>query len=72
MASPTPDTNPHPPAGINSSPTFTNVPTAELAAIALAAPVAANADTTGATLAALETEVNQVKQALRDLGLMSP
>lgn len=32
---------------------------------------AANADTSGASLAALETEVNQVKQTLRDLGLMA-
>lgn len=32
---------------------------------------AANPDTSGATLAALETEVNQVKQTLRDLGLMA-
>jgi len=32
---------------------------------------AANADTSGATLAQLETEVNEVKQTLRDLGLMA-
>lgn len=31
----------------------------------------ANPDTSGATLAALETEVNQVKQALRDVGLLA-
>lgn len=35
------------------------------------APVAANADTAGATLAALETEVNELKAALRTLGLMT-
>lgn len=33
---------------------------------------AANANTSGATLAALETEVNEVKQLLRDVGLMAP
>lgn len=32
---------------------------------------AANADTSGAILSALETEVNQIKQLLRDLGLMA-
>lgn len=31
----------------------------------------ANADTAGATLAQLETEVNQLKQLLRDAGLMA-
>lgn len=31
----------------------------------------ANADTSGATLGALETEVNQLKQLLRDVGLMA-
>lgn len=33
---------------------------------------AANADTSGATLSALETEVNELKQALRDLGFIAP
>lgn len=33
---------------------------------------AANANTSGATLAALETEVNEIKQLLRDVGLMAP
>ena len=33
---------------------------------------AANADTSGATLGDLETEVNQLKQLLRDVGLMAP
>lgn len=33
---------------------------------------AANADTSGATLPNLEIEVNQVKQLLRDVGLMAP
>jgi hypothetical protein len=40
-----------------------------------AAPVvrpAANADTSGATLAALETEVNELKAMLRTLGLLTP
>lgn len=32
----------------------------------------ANANTTGAALAALETEVNELKQLLRDVGLMAP
>jgi hypothetical protein len=32
----------------------------------------ANADTSGATLGQLETEVNELKQILRDLGLMAP
>lgn len=32
----------------------------------------ANADTSGATLGQLETEVNQLKQLLRDLGLLAP
>lgn len=32
---------------------------------------AANADTSGATLAALETEVNELKQLLRDYGLLA-
>jgi hypothetical protein len=32
---------------------------------------AANADTSGATLGDLETEVNQIKQLLRNLGLMA-
>lgn len=32
----------------------------------------ANADTSGATLPNLEIEVNQIKQLLRDLGLMAP
>lgn len=31
-----------------------------------------NANTTGAALAALETEVNELKQLLRDVGLMAP
>jgi hypothetical protein len=31
----------------------------------------ANADTSGATLGDLETEVNQIKQLLRNLGLMA-
>lgn len=35
-------------------------------------PVAANADTSGATLVDLETEVNQLKASLRTLGLMAP
>lgn len=35
------------------------------------AQVAANPNTSGATLAALETEVNEIKQALRDLGLIA-
>jgi hypothetical protein len=33
---------------------------------------AANADTSGATLAALETEVNEIKALLRSVGLMAP
>jgi hypothetical protein len=33
---------------------------------------AANPDTSGATLAALETEVNQLKATLRSLGLLAP
>lgn len=32
---------------------------------------AANADTSGALLAALETEINELKQLLRDVGLMA-
>jgi hypothetical protein len=32
---------------------------------------AANADTSGATLAQLETEVNELKQLLRNLGLLA-
>ncbi|MGH9248313.1 MAG: hypothetical protein ACRD0W_02170 [Acidimicrobiales bacterium] len=31
-----------------------------------------NADTTGAALAALETEVNQIKAALREAGIIKP
>jgi len=31
----------------------------------------ANADTSGATLVALETEVNELKQLLRDYGLLA-
>jgi hypothetical protein len=32
----------------------------------------ANADTAGATLAQLETEVNELKQALRNAGIIAP
>ncbi len=38
----------------------------------LQAPVAANPNTSGATLAALETEVNELKATLRTLGLLTP
>ena len=36
------------------------------------APGAANPDTTGATLAALETEVNELKALLRAAGILTP
>ena len=36
------------------------------------APAAANADTSGATLGDLETEVNQLKAALRTAGVILP
>ena len=39
--------------------------------VKLGAQAAANADTSGATLAAIETEVNELKATLRTFGLIA-
>lgn len=58
---------------LNAANTHASV-TATLFAVGSATPIttqAANADTSGATLGQLETEVNQLKQVLRDFGLIA-
>ena len=52
--------------------TYTGGPTVNKVPYIAVAPAAANADTSGAVLADLETEVNQLKAVLRTAGLLTP